>query len=168
MIPIEVEEKGPLLVLKTIIARTLGSIGSKEYRSLFIDRKDGSEDVIYEGEYACAYHSSTPFHAFGLLNAVHTTVDGMEAELKSSADWIKFSYPLPGAVGILERKEHLDGHLGTRHTFICVAAEECVHNDPTPGIRSPQLERIADFTHHTGRSRQVEQYFVHKRILAEQ
>ena len=53
-IPIESEEGGSLDYLRTILAAALGSVGSAEYRHVFIKRGDEVEDVTYDGEYSCA------------------------------------------------------------------------------------------------------------------
>lgn len=163
MLEIEQEENGPLVYKKTIVRRALNSVGSNEYRELYIDRGNGEEEeVIYDGDLACAYQTSTPFHAFGLLRSVHTTVSGLDAEMLGSDKWLPIDGPQPGAIGILERKQGNDG-LEHRHSFICIDEEYAVHNDAS--VKTPQLIRIDDFRHHDGRRRSVEAYYIHVKLV---
>jgi hypothetical protein len=166
-LPIEEQENGPILLGPTVVARALGRVGSREYQSLFIQRDNelGSEDVINHGEFACAYETTAALHNLGLLKATHTTVDGFEAEVTTSSDWIEINLPRAGAIGILEPKMHLDGTLGTRHTFTCITPAEAVHNEAAESIRVPQRVRIDSFRHHTGEQRAVERYFIHRLVL---
>lgn len=167
-LPLELEEGGTLKLATNIVARAIGRVGSLEYRYLHILMPEGEvEDVIRRGEFACAYETTCALHNIGLLSAVHTTVDGFQAEVEASPDWIKIDSPLTGAIGILERKKHVDGTLGTRHTFTCISRRQAVHNDAREDVRAPQRINIADFTHHTGEDRLVEVYYIHKRVLAE-
>jgi hypothetical protein len=94
-------------------------------------------------------------------------VDGFQAEVETSPDWIKIEAPVTGAIGILERKKHVDGTLGTRHTFTCISRRQAVHNDAREDVRTPQRIKIADFKHHTGEARRVEAYYIHRSVLAE-
>ncbi len=169
-IALEIEENGPLALTQSVVARAHDRVGSREYRRLFIKRDTprGFEEVIYAGEFACAYETTAALHNLGLLEATHTTVDGFENEVKNSRSWKKVREACPGAVGILEPKIQLDGSKGTRHTFTCVSRSMAVHNDPDPAVRSPQLVSIEDFLHHTKDPRKVEAYYIHKRLLDEQ
>lgn len=164
---IEIEEDGNVSYALAVVTRALGRVGSQEYQSLPIIRGAGEiEDVIKQGEYACAYETTCALHNLGLLAAVHTTVDGFEAEVQDSADWLKLARPMTGAIGILEPKRHLDGRLGTRHTFTCISHSEAVHNDADPSVRVPQRIEIADFRHHTGEQRLVQAYYVHRLVFS--
>lgn len=167
MLAIEKEEGGKILLCKTIVHRAIGRIGSTEYRELYIARENGKEEeVIYGGEYACAYETTAAFHNLGLLRATHTTVDGFEAEVSTSPDWAVITHPRPGAIGILERKVQLDGSLGTRHTFTCLDWEgNAVHNEAQEDVRAPQQVRITNFKHHSGEQRAVQIYYIHYKLL---
>ncbi len=166
MLAIEREEEGQLDHLQTIIAAALGSVGSGEYRHVFIKRPVSVEDVTYDGEFSCAISTSAIFHRFGLLAATHTTVRGLEDEvLQSSDDWHMLDGPLLGAIGVLERKRHLDGSVKNRHTFICVGDGMAVHNGLEDGVWAPRLCAIESFAHHTGEQRRAEVYFIHRALL---
>lgn len=68
MLAIEKEERGPILLCKTIVRRAINRVGSREYRELYIDRGLGKvEEVIYTGEYACAYETTAAFHNLAYL-----------------------------------------------------------------------------------------------------
>jgi hypothetical protein len=167
-LPLEIEEGGTLKLATNIAARAIGRVGSLEYQYLHILMPDGEiDDVIRRGEFACAYETTCALHNLGLLSAVHTTVDGFQAEVETSPDWIKIDVPITGAIGILERKKHVDGTLGTRHTFTCISRRQAVHNDAREEVRTPQRINIADFMHHTGEARRVEACYIHKRVQAE-
>jgi hypothetical protein len=164
-IPIEIEEEGPLDYLLTILAAAQGSIGSAEYRHVFIKRVDVVEDVTCDGEYSCALSTSTIYHRFGLLSASHSLVKAFEDEIRSSNDWIQIEEAQPGAVGILEGKKHHDGSVKNRHTFICIGHGLAVHNGLSNGVWSPESCAIEDFKHHTGEQRLVEVYYIHKSLI---
>lgn len=167
MLTIEREEGGRLDYPQTIIAAAKGSVGSTEYQHVFIRREAYTEDVTNGGEYSCALTTTAIFHRFGLLNAPHTTVDGFEQEVKMrSSEWVRCEGPVPGAVGILQGKIHLDGSVKNRHTFICVGDGMAVHNGLEDGVWAPRLCNIKDFKHHTGAERKAEAYYLH-RILME-
>jgi hypothetical protein len=166
MLPLETEENGRLSVGKTLVARALGSIGSAEYRHLYIMRPpDEDEDVIYDGDLACAYYASTPYHSFGMLKALHTTVSGIEEELLlKEGPWIKIPEAIPGAIVFWETKIGNDGKQH-RHVGICVSETEAVHHDAV--TKSPKLDRIDDLRHHSGELRLVEAIYAHVRVLEE-
>ena len=166
MLTIEREEGGRLDYLQTIIAAARGSVGSAEYQRVFIYREEGTEDVTNKGEYSCALGTTAMFHRFGLLQATHTTVDGFDEEVQQSGpDWIRCDGPLPGAIGILEGKIHLDGSVKNRHTFICVGDGMAVHNGLEDGVWAPRLCNIKDFKHHTGAERKAETYYLHHLLI---
>ena len=162
MLAIEKEEDGRLDYLQTILAAAMGSVGSKEYQHIYIKRPDSVEDVTYGGEFSCALSTSAIFHRFGLLKATHTTVKGLEDEIRSSDDWLECDTFYPGAVGILQPKQHLDGSVKNRHTFICVDDGMAVHNGLEDGVWAPRLTAITDFKHHTGKRRDVESIYIHR------
>lgn len=166
MSAIEREEEGELDYLQTIIAAAIGSVGSGEYRNVYIKRVDCVEDVTYDGEFACAISTTAIFHRFGLLTSTHTTVQGFEDEVRASPDsWIEIDEPRPGSIGILEGKRHLDGSVKNRHTFICVGDGMAVHNGFQDELWAPRLCEIESFTHHTDERRRAEVYFIHKALL---
>ncbi len=166
MLAIEEEEGGRLDYLQTIIAAAIGSVGSGEYRHVFIKRPDSFEDVTYDGEFSCAISTTAIFHRFGLLAATHTTVQGFEDEVRASHDnWIEIDEPMPGSIGILEGKRHLDGSVKNRHTFICVGDSMAVHNGLEDEVWSPRLCAIESFEHHTNERRCAEVYFIHRALL---
>jgi hypothetical protein len=169
MLAIEIEEGGELDYLKTIIAAAKGSVGSKEYRNIFIFIDGKCVDVTFDGEYSCAYSTTVIFHRFGLLQATHTTVLGFEEEVQQSEnDWIRAEAPFPGAVGILEGKKHVDGSVKNRHTFICLGEGLAIHNGFQDDVGwAPVLCAIEDFQHHTGEKRHAEAYYIHRRLLRE-
>jgi hypothetical protein len=166
MSAIEREENGELDYGKTIIAAAYGSLGSGEYRHVYIKRPNEVEDVIYNGEYGCALSTTTIYHRFGLLSATHTTVQGFEDEVLESPDnWTQIDEPMVGCVGILEPKRQLDGTPKNRHTFICVGDGKAIHNGVEDGVWAPRLCEIESFQHHTGEQREVERYFIHRALL---
>jgi hypothetical protein len=165
MLAIEKEEEGPLDYLQTIIAAAVGSVGSGEYRCVFIKRPDSVEDVTYDGEFSCAISTTAIFHRFGLLMATHTTVQGFQDEIVSGDEWQVSDNLFSGAVGILEGKRHLDGSVRNRHTFIYIGDGMVVHNGLEDGLWAPRLCHIADFKHHTGEQRFVEVVYMHRVLL---
>jgi hypothetical protein len=165
MLAIEREENGQLNLLKTILAAAHGSVESREYQRIFIQRAEGDEDVTYNGEYSCAISTTAIYHRFGPLKETHTTVQGFEDEVRASGDWLEIDEPMPGAIGILEGKRHPDGSVKNRHTFICVGDGMAVHNGLEDGVWAPRLCEISSFRHHTGEQRFPQTYFIHRALL---
>jgi hypothetical protein len=165
MLAIEIEEDGSLDYLPTILAAARGSVGSAEYRHVFIKRVDGVEDVTYDGEFSCAISTTAVFHRFGLLKATHTTVQGFQDEVDAQDEWRKSDTLFPGAIGILEGKRHLDGSVRNRHTFIYIGDGMVVHNGLEDGSWAPRLCNVSDFRHHTGKQRFVEVVYIHRALL---
>jgi hypothetical protein len=165
ILPIENEEEGPLDYLQTVLAAAYGSVGSHEYQHVFVRRENSLEDVTNSGELSCAISTTAIFHRFGLLEATHTTVKGFEEEVVASDFWVEIMQQMPGAIGILEGKRHLDGSVKNRHTFICVGDNLAVHNGLEDGEWAPRLCEIADFKHHTGENRKVETYYIHVALI---
>ncbi len=163
---IEVEEGGQIDYVYTLLAMAENSVGTNLFQNLYIVRNDHLEDVTRDGELSCAFSTTAIYHVLGLLASTHSEVKGFEAEVTNDPDnWLQTDEPLPGAVGILEGKRHLDGTVKNRHTFICIGNGMAVHNGIEDGVWAPRYCAIADFKHHTGEMREVERYFVHRMML---
>ncbi|HCJ45627.1 MAG: hypothetical protein COZ86_03720 [Candidatus Moranbacteria bacterium CG_4_8_14_3_um_filter_41_13] len=137
------EEGYPCALFETYMAMVLGSIGSNQYRKLFVRLPDGSlRDVIDDGDLACAYFVSSILTLCGLTkNGVHTTVDETIRDLELSG-WKRNFDQHVGNVVIWKQKVCSDGLLH-RHIGFCVTGDEAVSNYAISGHprRHPLLEK---------------------------
>ncbi len=79
------EEGYPLAFFKTYFAMIQGSVGSNQYRHLYVQTVIGPRDVIENGDLACAYFVSSILTLFRLTKGrVHTTVNETIRDLEMS------------------------------------------------------------------------------------
>ncbi|OIP58972.1 MAG: hypothetical protein CO143_01885 [Candidatus Moranbacteria bacterium CG_4_9_14_3_um_filter_45_14] len=155
------EEGYPLAFFKTYLAMILGSIGSNQYRHLYVDTVVGPRDVIENGDLACAYFVSSILTLCGLTTGgVHTTVDETICDLKSSG-WKKIHSPRLGCVVVWGKKFRSRG-LGHRHIGFYVGDDNVVSNDSVSG--SPKLHRLFEKDDLGEFIRKVEAYYFHPRL----
>lgn len=160
MYTIEKEEGCPLAILDTYLAIVVGSIDSKQYRNLYVGSKSTNtyEDVINNGDLACAYYVSSILHLINLINnGVHTTVPYVESDMMDSG-WTKIEKPQAGAVVIWEDKQGSDGATH-KHIGICLDENDCVSTSPKN--RSPIKHGINDLHHHDGTPRRIDSIYFH-------
>lgn len=160
MYTIPEEENQPLAVLDTYLAMVVGSIGSNQYRNLYVGNKktNNHEDVIQDGDLACAYYVSSLLYLMNLINkGVHSTVPVTESDMVDSG-WKKIDSPRAGAVVVWEGKLGSDG-AEHKHIGFCLDENDCVSNSPEH--RAPKRHCIFDLSHHDGTSRGVEAFYFH-------
>lgn len=156
---VEKEEASPLAVLETFLAVVEGSVGTHQYRTLFVNKNGKLDDVIGNGDLACAFFVSSVLHMFNLIdNGVHTTVVFTTEDMLDSG-WKMTDKPVPGAVVVWASKlSDTDGKTH-RHIGICLDAEYAVSTDPK--VRAPVKHGIKDLKLANGQQRPIEAYFVH-------
>lgn len=54
------------------------------FRHLYIIDKDHSEDILKDGEVACAFYVTSILKLYNLIDEIHTTVDGTLKALRKS------------------------------------------------------------------------------------
>ncbi|MCA9359983.1 hypothetical protein H6781_00710 [Candidatus Nomurabacteria bacterium] len=160
-----IEEEGAPLVLKeTFIAWVEGSVGSNQYRNVYV-RKDmyrTRHDVIDDGDLACALYVSSMLHSFNLINGgIHTTVSLTEKDMVESG-WVRVPKPVSSCVVVWDEKIGDDG-TSHRHIGICLNRKMAVSNCPVS--KSPQKHGIHDLLDHEGRRRKVLTYYAHRELV---
>lgn len=112
---IQLEEKHPLALFPTYWAMIHNSIGSGQYRNLFVRTPEGDVDVIGDGDLACAFYESSILALCGLIRGgVHTTVVETVQDLECSG-WQKIRELRVGCVIVWGEKPCSDGK---RHRHI--------------------------------------------------
>lgn len=133
---IPAEEEAPLALFETYMAMVLGSVGSDQYRKLYVRMPDGSlKDVIDDGDLACAYFVSSILTLCGLIrDGVHTTVDETVLDLEASG-WRRIRTPRIGCVVVWDRHYSADRqrHQYHRHIGFFVGGDEVVSNHAISG-----------------------------------
>ena len=134
------EESYPLALRETYLAMIRNSVGSMQYRMLFVQTPRDIVDVIGDGDLACAFFVSSILTLCGLTKGgVHTTVDATIDDLEQSG-WKEQSDLLPeGSVLVWESKLCSDNQRH-RHIGFCVGDGMAVSNSSEE--RSPTLHRL--------------------------
>lgn len=158
MYSVNEEEGSPLALLDTYLAMVSGSVGSCQYRSLYVNKNGDNFDVINDGDLACAFYVSSILHTMNLIkNGVHTTVQFVESDMTDSG-WQKVEEPRAGAVVVWENKNGDDGATH-KHIGICLDEKFCVSTSPKE--RSPIKHEIYGLVHHNGQKRNVDSSYFH-------
>lgn len=155
------EEGLPLDFFRTYLTMIVGSIGSNQYRTLYVHSPDGSKDVIGNGDLACAYFVSSILTLFGLMNdGVHTTVDETVRDLESSG-WEKIPLPRSGCI-VIWGKKFRSAPPGHRHIGFCVDDDTVVSNDFVSG--SPRQHLLLEKDDSGQPIRPVESFYYHPQL----
>lgn len=129
---IKAEEGYPLALFKTYLAFIYGSIGSRQYRQLYVEKPNGLEDVIGNGDLGCAIVVSSTLTLCGLTRGgVHTTVKETILDLEASG-WERSEDLRQGAVIIWEPKL-CDDNICHRHIGFFVGGNKAVSNNAREG-----------------------------------
>lgn len=155
------EEDHPLALRESLHAVLEGSTGTSMFRTLYRARDGVLEDVIDDGDLACAFFISTILSMFGLIsNGVHTTVR-MTLNDMDESEWIVVGEPEPLAVVLWGEKQGDDGrpHL---HIGICVDAEYAIEHSAV--TKSPRKIRIDALTMPDRSPRPPIAFFVHPKL----
>ena len=113
------EYKPKVLVEKSLLAMIANAVGSHQFRNLYVQYPDGSEeDVLVNGELSCAIFVSCVLAGFGLIDRGHATV-GSTMKALEKAGWVKHeatTEPQPGDVLLWEAvdfgNEGIHTHVG--------------------------------------------------------
>jgi len=118
------------------IEALFSSVGSKEYRNLYLDIGDGRgmRDILEDGNLSCAYFPSSILLPFKLINKKHATVSGMLNDMLfdmwRKGSWERIKEPRVGSVLVWEKMTHASGnthaHIGfyaAHHTALSHRSE---------------------------------------------
>jgi len=157
------EEEHPLALRESLLEVLKGSIGSSMFRKLYRLRGNVMiEDVINDGDLACAFFVSTILSMFGLISGgVHTTVRVTLEDMKESG-WRQAKTAHALAVVVWGEKQGDDGspHL---HIGICINEHSAIEHSAK--TKSPRMIGITDLTMPDGSPRPILAYFVHPKLV---
>lgn len=158
------EEGYPLEFRETYLAMIKNSVGSKQYRELYVMTPKRPVDVIGNGDLACAFFTSSVLAIMGLLKGgVHTTVDETINDLEKS-DWRRAEDPEEGAVLVWEAKLCSD-HRQHKHIGFCVGPNLAISNDSESG--TPILHHITFGAEEDGSpARRILAVYTHGKLYA--
>ncbi|HEY0964261.1 MAG TPA: hypothetical protein VGE31_00495 [Candidatus Paceibacterota bacterium] len=154
------EEDHPLALKPSLMAMLRGSEGSNAFRRLYrVLPGNVSDDVIYDGDLACAYTVSSWLYLFGLIRGgVHTTVAKTIEDLTESG-WEESALPAAGCVVLWGVKQGDDGR-PHYHIGICLSASDAVSNYAPQ--KQPKIHPIHGFLkNEKGEEREVITFFKH-------
>ncbi len=153
------EEEGfPLDLKATYLAMILGSVGSNQYRKLFVQTPSRTLDVIEDGDLACAYFASSVLTLCGMtIGGVHTTVSATIADLKTSG-WSTVRRLKIGAV-IIWRPKLCTDNLYHKHIGFYIGKGKAISTNPikkTPVLHSTTYDG----------TREIESVYFHEKLKA--
>lgn len=98
------EIKSQILLLDSYIQFVKNSLGSNQYKNLFVEMDGEKIDILRNGELSCAIFVSSVLHQFQLIDRPHATVAGTVSALKRH-DWYRIEEKRTGCVLVWEAKE---------------------------------------------------------------
>lgn len=150
------KKKDVVIITKdSYLAAIKNSVNSHLYRNFYAKVNNRKEDIVKNGELSCAYFASSILVIFGLIEAIHLTVDGAEKDLKRSG-WIKKDKPKIGCVLIWVAKKYKDGGIH-RHMGFYMGKDKAVSNDHEKG--SPKVHHWT----YAGK-RKIETIYCHRKL----
>ncbi len=156
------EEGFPAALLHTLLATVEGSVGSREYARLYVQRDDGVYDVIKNGSFACAFFISSQLDRPRLIQGgVHTNVKETEEDLIASG-WYRISFPVPGAIIIWAPKMASDKK-AHRHIGLYLGDNKVVSTHGKTGI--PTKHHVTYGTKRGRPVRPIEAIYFHQALL---
>lgn len=154
----EKEEGFPLAIKASFLAMVRNSVGTEMFRNLYRETPDGPEDVIFDGDLACAFSISAILSTFGLIKGgIHTTVDATIWDLVHSG-WKVCDTPSAGAVVLWGEKMGDDGRTH-KHLGICIDTKCALNN--VAAMKSLQIVELNSLVDHEGNPRPVLWYYKH-------
>ena len=117
------------------------SVDSDAFKNLYAEVDGEERDILQDGKLSCAYSVSSILFHFKLIDDLHTTVRGLENNLKRSG-WHKIEEPRIGSVLIWEPKEIADGSI-RRHSGFYIGNARAISNSTehrVPKIHSVTFE----------------------------
>jgi len=149
-------EQVKIILLDSYIAAIKNSVGSKLFRNLYANINNKKEDIARNGKLSCDIYVSSVLLLFGLIDAIHATVDGCARNLEKFG-WYKIKKPKTGAILIWEAKRFQSGmhkHIGFY-----------IGNDMAISHRSEKRSSIVHHWTYNGK-RKIESIFWNKRLTA--
>lgn len=156
------EEGHPLALRESLLATLHDSVGTHMFRRLYRDKDGTAEDVIHNGDLACAYFVSTVLMMYGLISdGVHTTVRETLEDMHRCG-WTRVTEPELLAVVVWGEKVGDDGNRHF-HIGICTDGEYAVEHSAV--TKSPRIIPINGLTMPDGSPRTAIAFYVHPYVL---
>jgi hypothetical protein len=165
------EEGHPVAPLKTLLAMVEGSVGTKQFLSLYTAVQSGRRvkhiDVIGRGRFACAYYASSilmlnTLSRSGDGSGLHTTVNETVQDMIDFG-WYMIDELQRGAVVIWSPKLASDGQ-HHRHIGFYVGRNRAVSTDGKTGM--PTRHHVTYGTKDGLPVRPIEAIYFHERLLS--
>lgn len=122
-----------ILIRKSYLTRVRAAIGTSMFRSLHALVGGKEVDILGNGQKSCALFVSTILVGFGLIRAVHATVESTVADMERSG-WTRLSRPKKGCVVLW--KDYLIGSQPHDHIGFYMGNGRAISNSSALG--SPQ------------------------------
>ena len=157
------EEDYPLALRESLQAVLEGSTETSMFRTLYRTRDGMLEDVIDDGDLACAFFVSTILSMFELISTgVHTTVRMTLHDMDESG-WLVVGEPEPLAVVLWGEKQGDDSR---PHLHIGICLDDTYAIEHSAVTKCPRQIRITDLKMPDGSPRPPIAYFVHPKLKA--
>jgi hypothetical protein len=155
------EEGFPLALKESLYAVLEGSIESSMFRKLYGKHAGALEDVINNGDLACAFFVSSILSMFELISGgIHTTVQVTLEDMEASG-WQRTDVPEALAVVLWGEKQGDDGRPHF-HIGICLDGIHAIEHSAK--TKSPRKIGITELTMPDGTIRSPVAYFVHPKL----
>ena len=136
------------------------SVDSNLFRNLYASVDGEEKDILRDGILSCAYFVSSVLFHCKLIDDLHTTVRGLEANLQRSG-WREIEESRVGSVIVWEPIELPDGSI-RRHAGFYIGDAEVISNRTdhrTPKVHSMNFEE-------EGKYRAIEAIYWHENLDA--
>ncbi len=121
-----INKKVTPLILDSYLAAVRNSVGARTYRNFYAKVEGRREEILNDGDLACAWFASSILAMFGLVKRTHTTVKATVEDLKQS-DWKRIKKPEIGSVLIWEPADQ-DGKGIHKHIGFYLGGKRAVSN----------------------------------------
>ncbi len=121
------------LTLDTLLSVIENSIGTTMFQTIWAEVDGQKKDITEKGNLSCGFYVSSILAVFGLIDRLHSTVDGTVKQMEE-AGWKKTTEFKPGVIllwGVPENSDFTHKHLG-----FYIGGDEAVSNvwqKKTPG-----------------------------------
>ena len=132
------------------------SVDSDLFKNLYAFVDEEEQDILQDGKLSCAYFVSSVLFHCQLIEDLHTTVKGLEADLERSG-WQKVDEPRLGSIILWKPMRFADGSL-RRHIGFYIGGTTAVSNSTLH--RVPKTHDMNSTT--TGEPRGIEAIYWHK------
>ena len=147
-----------ILTKENYLACIRNSVGSKMFRNSYalVGRK--KEDLLRDGDLACAYFVSCVLKIFDLIDKTHLTVSGTLKDMEKSG-WFKIKDPKQGSVLVWEKQKF--GQEEHSHIGFYIGNKKSISNSSVKqNVKRIPVEHSFTF----GEKRNIQAVYWHKKL----